>query len=49
MKEDACNKMLACKHPCGGFKDEPKCLPCLDPECIAKGAEENKVEIIGAP
>lgn len=28
--------MLPCGHPCGGFKDETQCLPCLEPDCIEK-------------
>ena len=26
---DACTKMLECGHPCGGFRGEVSCLPCL--------------------
>ena len=25
----ACQRLLACGHPCGGVRDEPRCLPCL--------------------
>ncbi|ESO93791.1 hypothetical protein LOTGIDRAFT_205644 [Lottia gigantea] len=25
----ACSKILPCHHPCGGIKNEEKCLPCL--------------------
>ena len=32
--KDACAKMLPCGHACGGFKDEKKCLPCLNEECV---------------
>ena len=28
--------MLPCGHPCGGFKNERDCLPCLEPECVEK-------------
>ena len=33
LKEMSCNKRLACNHPCRGFRDEERCLPCL--ECDA--------------
>jgi hypothetical protein len=32
----SCDKILACGHACCGFKDEKKCLPCLNEECVAK-------------
>jgi E3 ubiquitin-protein ligase MYCBP2 len=25
----SCDKVHACGHPCVGFKNEKKCLPCL--------------------
>ncbi|KAF0289803.1 E3 ubiquitin-protein ligase MYCBP2 [Amphibalanus amphitrite] len=25
----ACQRLLSCGHPCGGVRDEPRCLPCL--------------------
>ena len=34
-----CRKAKACSHSCAGVKDETKCLPCLEPECMA--AEDN--------
>jgi len=30
---ETCEKVLACGHPCGGFRDELICMPCLNPEC----------------
>ena len=35
---------MECGHPCGGIRGEAKCLPCLEPDCIAKQAGQ-----IGAP
>ncbi len=32
----SCEKLLACGHPCCGFKDEEKCMPCLNEECVNK-------------
>ncbi|CAD8181444.1 unnamed protein product [Paramecium pentaurelia] len=29
----ACNKILACKHPCPGFKNEQICSTCLNDQC----------------
>ncbi|CAD8152124.1 unnamed protein product [Paramecium octaurelia] len=29
----ACNKMLACRHPCPGFKNEQICSTCLNEQC----------------
>ena len=34
-----CDKVLACGHPCSGFKNEPMCLPCLEDDCVAKRKE----------
>lgn len=31
----SCDKILACGHACCGFKDEAKCLPCLNADCVA--------------
>lgn len=31
-----CDKVHRCGHPCCGFADERKCLPCLDEECVKK-------------
>jgi len=36
----ACHRLHPCGHPCLGIKDEIKCLPCLEPECVQKGGEE---------
>lgn len=36
LKSLSCDKRLACGHPCRGFRNEGKCLPCLDPECKDK-------------
>jgi hypothetical protein len=30
----SCDKVLPCGHFCKGFKGEPECLGCLEPECI---------------
>ena len=35
--------MLDCGHSCKGFHKEPKCLPCLDPECV----KENESKTLG--
>ena len=40
--EVACMKKKPCGHRCGGFKDEEKCLPCLNEECLKKNEEERK-------
>ncbi|CAD8083971.1 unnamed protein product [Paramecium primaurelia] len=29
----ACNKILACRHPCPGFKNEQICSTCLNDQC----------------
>lgn len=34
--KNACAKMLACGHQCGGIKNEEDCLPCLH-GCHAAG------------
>jgi RCR-type E3 ubiquitin transferase len=31
-----CDKVQECGHPCCGFKEEQKCLPCLDVACVEK-------------
>jgi hypothetical protein len=31
-----CDKVLPCGHICCGFKEEGKCLPCLDADCVKK-------------
>lgn len=31
--------MLPCGHPCGGFKGEKECLPCINEECVDKNPE----------
>jgi hypothetical protein len=36
LMNQCCDKMLQCGHACQGFKGEPKCLPCLNPECVEK-------------
>eukprot|EP00457_Paulinella_chromatophora_P001875 gb/GEZN01001877.1/.p1 GENE.gb/GEZN01001877.1/~~gb/GEZN01001877.1/.p1 ORF type:complete len:775 (-),score=116.06 gb/GEZN01001877.1/:289-2613(-) len=41
-KRDAvCTKKLACGHPCGGVRNEKKCLPCLRPECQGEDANQS--------
>jgi len=37
-----CEKVHLCGHPCCGFKDEVKCLPCLDSNCVEKNQEPTK-------
>ena len=34
-----CEKILLCGHFCCGFKDEMKCLPCLNEECVKKNEQ----------
>ena len=34
VRDQCCEKKLACGHWCKGFKDEKVCLPCLDKKCI---------------
>ena len=34
VRDQCCDKKLACGHWCKGFKDEKVCLPCLDKKCI---------------
>ncbi len=31
--------MLPCGHPCGGFKGENYCLPCLKEDCANNNPE----------
>lgn len=40
--EVACMKKHACGHRCGGFKDEEKCLPCLNEECAKKNNDDEE-------
>lgn len=35
----SCDKKLPCGHFCCGFKNEEKCLPCLDEECVSKNPQ----------
>ena len=30
----SCNKVHQCGHPCKGFANEGRCLPCLNLDCI---------------
>jgi hypothetical protein len=32
----SCDKIHACGHPCCGFANEEKCMPCLSEECVEK-------------
>lgn len=34
--QKSCDKVLPCGHPCLGSVGETQCMPCLEPECIAK-------------
>eukprot|EP00357_Protocruzia_adherens_P036526 CAMPEP_0115008332 /NCGR_PEP_ID=MMETSP0216-20121206/21845_1 /TAXON_ID=223996 /ORGANISM="Protocruzia adherens, Strain Boccale" /LENGTH=575 /DNA_ID=CAMNT_0002375711 /DNA_START=183 /DNA_END=1910 /DNA_ORIENTATION=+ len=35
--KSSCTKIhTSCGHPCGGFRDEEECLPCLHEECASK-------------
>ena len=36
----SCQKMLPCGHHCCGLKDERKCLPCLNLECVKKNESD---------
>lgn len=38
----SCDKVLGCGHPCCGFKDERKCLPCLDEACVERNKDLTK-------
>lgn len=31
--KNACNKLLACGHPCLGLKNDVTCLPCMNQSC----------------
>lgn len=35
-----CNRVKECGHECDGVRDEPVCLPCLQPECAASSVAE---------
>lgn len=35
----SCDKILKCGHYCGGFSNEKKCLPCLNPDCVKEHPE----------
>ena len=39
---NSCSKVKACGHVCCGFKNETKCLPCLDPACVEKNPDITK-------
>lgn len=34
LMDKSCEKILGCGHPCCGFKNEQRCLPCLNEECV---------------
>jgi E3 ubiquitin-protein ligase MYCBP2 len=36
IRDLCCDKKLPCGHWCRGFKNEKKCLPCLNKDCIKK-------------
>jgi E3 ubiquitin-protein ligase MYCBP2 len=38
-----CQKMHPCGHPCNGFKDEAKCMPCLHESCV----KANEAQTLG--
>ena len=35
----SCDKVLGCGHLCIGIRGERRCLPCLHPDCVGKGAD----------
>ncbi|CAI2359826.1 unnamed protein product [Moneuplotes crassus] len=35
----SCSKIHDCGHYCCGTKNEDRCLPCIDPECVQKSLE----------
>ena len=39
LMKQSCSKTLPCGHSCRGFRKEPKCLPCLMPECVEKNEQ----------
>ena len=41
MMKLSCNKILSCGHPCEGFRDELRCLGCLDETCIQNHNKAN--------
>jgi IBR domain, a half RING-finger domain/Zinc finger, C3HC4 type (RING finger) len=40
-KKIACGKLLECKHPCCGIRDEKQCMPCIEPECAARDPNDD--------
>ena len=38
-----CFKVKQCGHKCRGIKGETTCLPCLEPECIAKNKTDKNL------
>lgn len=36
LMQKSCDKVLACGHVCHGSAGEKQCVPCLEPDCIAK-------------
>jgi hypothetical protein len=44
-REVACHKVLSCGHFCGGVRDEPTCLPCLDEHCLTHASTENSINL----
>jgi len=39
LKINCCGKTLACGHACLGCKEEIKCLPCLNEDCVKNTVE----------
>lgn len=39
-KDISCDKSLKCGHFCCGIKDEPQCLKCLQPKCLAPDSQQ---------
>ncbi|XP_052279700.1 E3 ubiquitin-protein ligase MYCBP2-like isoform X3 [Dreissena polymorpha] len=36
--QNACGRVLVCGHGCVGYKNEPKCPPCVHPTCYQKSS-----------
>jgi len=46
VKDQCCDKKLPCGHWCRGFKNEKRCLPCLNKDCIKKYNETAVVKML---
>lgn len=43
-RDTACHQVHACGHACGGVREEERCLPCLQPDCL-EGAKDGHADI----